>query len=138
MTQQRPAPWVRKLAADGGLLLLDTASNCLSAYNSSAQLVWELLEQGGSETELVAGFAARCGIAHDLACKDVRAIIHQWRSQGLLSANGSSKRSTKRWVAPVRTDWSQTPPPRWVTKMTCTIRSTVFPSPLGYENDLHN
>ena len=126
MTEQQPAPWVRKLAADGGLLLLDTASNCLSAYNSTAQLAWELLEQGGSETELVAGFATRCGIAHDLACKDVRAIIRQWRSQGLLSANGSSKRSTKRWKAPVRTDWSQAPTPHWVGTLTCTIRSTVF------------
>jgi hypothetical protein len=77
MTQQRPAPWVRKLAADGGLLLLDTASNCLSAYNSSAQLVWELLEQGGSETELVAGFAARCVIAHDLVNGDRKACFRQ-------------------------------------------------------------
>ena len=67
----------------GGLLLLDT---CLSAYNATAQLVWELLEEGGSETELAAGFAARCGIAYDVACKDVQAIVRQWRSQGLLSA----------------------------------------------------
>jgi Coenzyme PQQ synthesis protein D (PqqD) len=125
MSQQQPAPWVRKLAADGGLLLLDTASNCLSAYNSTAQLVWELLEQGGPETELVAGFAVRCGIAHDVACKDVRAIIRQWRSQGLVS-NGSSKRSTKRWKSPARTDWSQVPTPHWVGTLTCTIRSTVF------------
>ena len=126
MTEQRPAPWVRKLAADGGLLLLDTASNCLSAYNRTAQLVWELLEQSGSETELVAGFAARCGIANDLACKDVRAIIRQWQWQGLLSANGSSERSTKRWTAPVSTDWLQAPTPHWVGTFTCTIRSTVF------------
>ena len=50
----------------------------------------------------------------------------QWRSQGLLSANGSSERSTKRWAAPVRTDWSQAPTPHWVGALTCTIRSTVF------------
>jgi hypothetical protein len=48
---------VRRFPIDGGLLLLDQASNCLFAYNDTARHVWDLIEAGRTEESLISEFA---------------------------------------------------------------------------------
>ena len=49
----RPSDFIRRFAIDGGLLLLDTLTGRLFAYNDTARHVWDLIEAGRATPELV-------------------------------------------------------------------------------------
>jgi hypothetical protein len=52
-----PSPSVHRFQIDGGLLLLDQASNCLFAYNDTARHVWDLIREGRTEESVISEFA---------------------------------------------------------------------------------
>ena len=62
MNHDRPSASVRTLPTATGLVLLDTSSNCLWAYNDSARQVWERLAEGRSGDDLTSDFARHYGI----------------------------------------------------------------------------
>jgi hypothetical protein len=120
----RPSASVRRFNVEGGLLLLDASSSTLWAYNDGARQVWELIERGASEREIVAELADAFGIAEDVVRRDVDAIVQQWRSHGLLDVEGGSQ-TPARAEADAATRWAD-PPSRWAGTLTCTIRDRVF------------
>jgi coenzyme PQQ synthesis protein D (PqqD) len=124
MTRTRPSASVRRLHVDGGLLLLETASHTLWAYNESARQVWDLLERGRSENEIAADLVERFGIADETARVDVRAILQQWRSQGLVGADDDRPRRPPTIEA--KADWTQVAQPQWAGTLICTIKDRVF------------
>ena len=120
-----PSASTRILPSATGLILFDTSTSRVWAYNDSARHAWELIEQGRSGHDLVADFASQYGIPEDIARHDVGAIMTEWRTNGLISADGGH--------APVPVaneiasdDWSQASEPRWAEKFTCTIRGKAF------------
>jgi hypothetical protein len=118
----RASPAVRRLPTREGLLLIDTATNRLLAYNSSAGEVWHRLEGGATVDELVSGFAERFGIPIEIARRDVSAILREWRGLGLIGSNGRQRPAA---LAALKVpDW--TPDPNWAVQVTFTIRDTVF------------
>jgi hypothetical protein len=75
---------VRRFPVDGGLLLLDTASGTLFAFNDTARHLWDLIESGCSPSALPAQFAHHWGIPPPVAQADVQSMLAQWGSQGLI------------------------------------------------------
>jgi hypothetical protein len=112
--------FVRRFPVPGGLLLLDTSSNTLLAYNDVAREVWEMVEAGRSQANIVAAVAASWGIAAARAQRDVQAILDMWQSQGLLVGTTEPVRAPS--IAAVETAESPVPPSEWV----CTIRGVVI------------
>jgi hypothetical protein len=125
MHHYSPSASVRKLPSGTGLVLLDTSSNCLWAYNDSARHVWELIERGGLADDIVADFTLQYGIPDDIARSDVGSILRQWRSQGLVHANGAHEPVSKP-VAKIATDRRWEPELHWAASFTFTIRGKVF------------
>jgi coenzyme PQQ synthesis protein D (PqqD) len=121
----RPSGSVRRFDVDGGLLLLETSSHTLWAYNDSARHVWGLLEGGRSEREIAADLAECFGVADETAQRDVRAILQQWRSLGLIGSDDGEGRSPAR-AAEAQSTTAVGPEPSWAGIMTCTIRDRVF------------
>lgn len=83
----QPCASVHRFPVEGGLLLLDTRSSRLFAYNDTARHVWDLLESGRVADDLVSEFAQAWGIPSSLARRDIDAILAQWRLQGLLAGS---------------------------------------------------
>src|SRR5262245_9043787 len=125
MTCAYPAGSVRRLAADGGLLLFDDASQRLFAYNQTAGFLWDLVEQRASDGELAAALAARFGIPRDIACADVEAILDQWRQQALVEP-GNGHVSVPDDKHGSDTDWATVPEPRWAATSIITFNRTTF------------
>jgi hypothetical protein len=125
MVEHLPSPSVRLLPTDSGLVLLDTASNCLWAYNDTARQVWDGLTRGRRSGELAADLAAHWAIPADAARKDVGAILSHWRAQGLLAGGGPSASPAGPGHAK-RTDWMRAAEPRWADALTCRIRDKVI------------
>jgi hypothetical protein len=109
------------LPSGQGLVLLDTSSNRLWAYNDSARQVWEQVECGGSSDDIAADLAQRYGVPDDVVRADVSAILDQWRSHGLVQANGG-RQAASPLATTTATDWSGQPAPRWAASFTVTIR----------------
>jgi Coenzyme PQQ synthesis protein D (PqqD) len=90
----RPSPSVRRFPIDGGLLLLDRASNCLFAYNDTARHIWDLIEDGRTEESLISEFARAWGIPLSLARADIDAIVAEWhRTSWSIAAEAEAARS---------------------------------------------
>jgi hypothetical protein len=119
----RTAPAVRRVPIDGGLLLLDTSSNTLLAFNDTARHVWDLLAIVRGSEELVTAFAAWWGIPLSRAQADVSSILTQWRDLGLL-AGGTSASPQSEAIAAVDVDAA--PPCQPTTRWTCTIRGKTI------------
>ena len=117
-----PSPWVRRFDVQGGLLLLDRASNTLLAYNDVARCIWDLIEAGRSEPEAVAAIAERWGIPASLAQDDIRSILALWRTQGLLAGDAElpADRGSGSGSEPVALP--SVAPDDWV----CTIHKTAI------------
>jgi hypothetical protein len=118
----RPSSAVRRLPTREGLLLIDTATDRLFAYNGSAGEVWHRLAGGMTADELVSGFAQRFAIPVDTARRDVAAILREWRALGLIGFDGSHRRVTP--ATSKNADWA--PDASWAVQVTFTIRDTVF------------
>jgi Coenzyme PQQ synthesis protein D (PqqD) len=85
-----PASTTRRLQSDVGLLLIDTASNRLFAYNETARQVWDFVEAGGARGDVVLTYAAAWNIPMVRAENDVNAILTEWSGLGLLEGGASS------------------------------------------------
>jgi len=115
---------VRRLPIDGGLLLLDRASNCLFAFNDSAGHVWDLIQEGHTEESLISEFARAWGIPRSRARADINAIIAEWRARNILVDRRLARRhpaSLKPQSIGVASD--EVEPVRW-SEWVCTIRGT--------------
>ena len=117
---------VRRFQIKGGLLLLNECSNCLYAYNDTARHVWDLVEAGGAEEDWVSQFAQAWGVSRERARIDIRAIVAQWRNQGMLA--GSENRAALAAPGPkvVVAEWHCAPPPQWASEWICTIRGMAI------------
>lgn len=71
-----PSRRVRRLQTGVGLLLLDTTTNSLRAYNESARILWDLLQQDGDEESLTRHFAEGYGIPQATARADIEPCWH--------------------------------------------------------------
>jgi hypothetical protein len=125
MQRLRPSPWVRRLPTEGGLLLLDIASNSLLAYNHTARDVWNHLEHGGFEGRLATNLALQYNIAPATARKDVSALLEEWRALGVIVVDGVDLRP-RAAIANDSTDWSSLPRPQWAANARFSIRSRAF------------
>lgn len=112
---------------EGGLLLLDRASNCLFAYNDTSRHVWDLIEAGRTEEQLECEFAEVWGIPLALARADIRSIVAQWRLQNILVGGRGKRRPAP--VTPrssVIDDRHRASTPNWTSEWVCTIRGTTI------------
>jgi hypothetical protein len=124
---------VRRFRIEGGLLLLEERANCLFAYSDTARHVWDLIGPGRTEKDLASEFAQAWGIPLSRALTDLRSILAQWRSQGLL-ADGKKQAP---WVAPgpgIIVDRHCAPPFQSASEWTCTIRGVTIA--FAIENEL--
>jgi Coenzyme PQQ synthesis protein D (PqqD) len=128
MHHARPSASIRRFPIDGGLLLLDTSSGRLFAFNDAARHVWDLLAAGRFDEALVNDFAAWWGIPPSRAQTDVLSILTQWRELGLLDGYEPA-------AAPSRcisfADGDHTPEPEWASEWTCTIRGKAIQFAVG-------
>lgn len=69
--------------ADGGVVL-DLRKGKIFRLNSTGATIFELLVRGCEQNEIVADIANRCGIATDLASRDVRDFLGVLASNDLL------------------------------------------------------
>jgi Coenzyme PQQ synthesis protein D (PqqD) len=114
---------VRRFPIDGGLLLLDRASNCLFAYNDTARHVWDLIEGGRTEKSLISEFARAWGIPLSRARADIDAIVAEWRLQNVLVNRGGRRSSLERVKSRSATAaWHDPPRAGWASEWVCTIR----------------
>jgi Coenzyme PQQ synthesis protein D (PqqD) len=121
----RPSPSVRRFPIDGGLLLLDRALNCLFAYNDTARHVWDLIEDGRTEEDLISEFARAWGIPLSRARADVNAIVAEWRLQKVLVDRRRSRSSPARVKSrSAAASWHDPPQAGWASEWVCTIRGT--------------
>jgi Coenzyme PQQ synthesis protein D (PqqD) len=114
-----PSPRVRRFEIDGGLLLLDASSNALFAYNDVARGIWESIEAGRSEAEIIDDISGQWSIPAARAQGDVRAIVTLWQTQGLIGGDGDSP-TTPPSAASAPIAALSAPRSEW----TCTIRGT--------------
>jgi hypothetical protein len=115
----RASPSVRRLAVDGGLILLDTTSGRLFAFNDAARHVWDLIAAAGQSDEtLVDDFAAWWGIPRSRARTDVLSILTQWRDFGLLNGYERPAAPARRMPFAAGHHPAQ---PQWASQRTCTI-----------------
>jgi hypothetical protein len=120
-----PSPSVHRFQIDGGLLLLDQASNCLFAYNDTARHVWDLIREGRTEESVISEFARAWGIPLSLARADVSAIIAEWRLQNILVDRRPGKtRPASAKPRSVIGTWRELPEAGWWSEWICTIRGT--------------
>jgi Coenzyme PQQ synthesis protein D (PqqD) len=122
----RHSSGIQRLPSDSGLLLFDSLSNRLLAFNQSARFLWELIERGFTLDKIASEFAANYGVPVESARKDIDAIIGTWRSLDLLS----SDREPDSYSGPVPLqdvpDWSQTRTPAWAANAVYSVRDKVF------------
>jgi hypothetical protein len=116
---------VRRFPIDGGLLLLDQASNCLIAYNDTARHVWDLIEAGLTEESLISEFARAWGIPLAVARADINAMVTEWRVQNVLVDRGRGRDEPARMKHRGRA-WREAPKAGWHSEWTCTIRGIAI------------
>jgi hypothetical protein len=114
------------LQISSGLLLLDTSSNRLLAYNETARQAWECLERGLAAHEVADSLALHYGIPQRTALADVRAIFVHWQSYGLITAEGADQQMLPPPTSKAVADWAFMPKPQFAAIFTCTIRDQVF------------
>jgi hypothetical protein len=118
------SPSVCRLPIDGGLLLLDRASNCLFAYNDTARHVWDLIQEGHTVEGLISEFARAWTISRSRARADINTIVAEWRAQNILIDHSPASRhraSVK--PQPVERVWGKIEA-GWWSEWVCTIRGT--------------
>ena len=133
MLDLRAAPSVRRFPIDGGLLILDTASRRLFAFNDAARHVWDLIGDGRSGAALVSEFAAWWGIPASRARDDVTSILAQWCDLGLLDGCGCAS-APLRSSSPAAGEATPAPELRSASQWICTVRGMVFQ--FAVENDV--
>jgi Coenzyme PQQ synthesis protein D (PqqD) len=115
---------VCRLPIDGGLLLLDRASNCLFAYNDTARHVWDLIQESHADESLISEFARVWAIPRSRAHADINAIVAEWRAQSVL-VDCSQARRHPASLKPrsVGSAWGELEA-GWWSEWVCTIRGT--------------
>ena len=130
MHHARPSASIRRFPIDGGLLLLDTSSRRLFAFNDAARHVWDLLAAGRFDEASVNDFAAWWGIPPSRAQTDVLSILTQWRELGLLDGYELAP-APSRCMSFAAADGDQPPEPEWASEWTCTIRGKAIQFAVG-------
>ncbi len=116
-----PAASVHRFEIEGGLLLLERSSNSLFAFNETARHVWDLIEAGNSQANLVSEFAETWGISRSLAQQDIHSIMAHWQKHGLLSG-GDGGPVQIACVEDAAVDFNPAVPPLPLAEWVCTIR----------------
>src|SRR5262249_2619052 len=121
----QPSPSVCRFPIEGGLLLLDRASNCLFAYNDTARHVWDLIQEDYTEDSLIPEFPHACTIPRWGAREDINAIVSEWRAQNILIDRSLARRYPASSLKPrsVGSVWGE-PEGCWWSEWVCTIRGT--------------
>jgi hypothetical protein len=126
MRESLPSASVRRLPSASGLLLLDTSSNRIFAYNDPARLVWEGLSYGLSDVQIAHEFASAYGVAREIGHRDMQTIISEWDVLGLIARGGAGRLPDERSAPKVDGAWARESVLRWAVTFTCTIRNRVF------------
>ncbi|HWA55276.1 MAG TPA: PqqD family protein [Solirubrobacterales bacterium] len=79
----RIGPEIVHEAVDGEVIAIDLGSGSYYSLAGSGPLVWELLAQGASETELREALEARFGGVETIAA-DISTLLEQLRESGLI------------------------------------------------------
>ena len=66
------------------LLLLDTVADRIHQLNSTAGLIWDKLENGDSDDDIVQMLSNEFDVSADQARTDLAATLYLFREQGLL------------------------------------------------------
>jgi hypothetical protein len=66
------------------LLLLDTVSDRIHQLNSTAGFIWDKLENGDSDEDIVQMLCNEFDVSADQARTDVAATLREFREQGLI------------------------------------------------------
>jgi hypothetical protein len=123
---------IRRFPIEGGLLLLDSSSKRLLAFNDAARHVWDLVAAGRSNEDLVSEFAAWWGLPASRAAADVSSILAQWRDLGLL-AGYERPPVPLRSVPLAAVDSCRASQPQSASQWTCTIRGKAIKFAVGDE-----
>ena len=108
-------------------MLLDRDANRLWAYNDTAQEIWDLIHDGRAEDAVADDIASLYGIDPAVVLEDVRRIVADWVSNGILR-NGQGSDAPASSVAPAQqvTDWTKRPRPDAAWSFTCEIRRRII------------
>src|SRR5476649_2259461 len=120
-----PSPSVRRLNCKSGLLLFDTESSRLFAYNDTARQVWDLIGPNRTIEQVFSDFAEAWGVAPSRVNCDVLAILDDWTKLGLLGGDVDAVRSID-VVPSVAADWGRPPPPVWQAEWTSSLRGKAI------------
>ena len=66
------------------LLLLDTIADRIHQLNSTAGFIWDKLENGDSDEDIVQMFCDQFDVSADQARTDVATTLRQFHEQGLI------------------------------------------------------
>ena len=71
-------------ASGGEVVALDADASRYFSANPTASVLWERLEHGATEEDLVETLRERYGVAEEVAAADVAAFVADLRGRGLL------------------------------------------------------
>ncbi len=71
---------------DGELLVLDTSANRIHQLNRMAAHIWQRCDTATSPEEIAEAIAAEFDVDRDVALADVRRMLDDFRTAGLLAA----------------------------------------------------
>lgn len=78
---------VRAAPADGETVLLDLASGAYFTLNETGTLIWERLAAGATPEELATALAEAFAVAHEVARRDVDALVAELLEAGLVAVD---------------------------------------------------
>lgn len=126
MTQNyRRSPRTQKLPSDSGLLLFNPVFHRLHAFNESARLLWESIELGSGVDKVASDFVTKYGISHEVALRDIDAMVDNWRALDLLCGDDPAP-SIPQVQVQEPTDWSTAPKPVLQDTAVYTINDKAF------------
>ena len=76
---------LRTIVNQDGAAVLDTERGTISTLNTTGGYIWQALERGESEEEIIDGLAGETGESPDVIRQDVKDFIAALHSQNILA-----------------------------------------------------
>jgi hypothetical protein len=92
---------------EGSLVLARPCRSALYILNETASFMWDVLSRGASESEAARQLARDYDISEDLAARDVRFALDDWRIRGLIGPKSPEMEDPGPW--PLSTNVSPMP-----------------------------
>lgn len=78
-------PHLRTIVNEDGAAVLDTERGTISTLNTTGAYIWQALERGEREEDIVAGLARETGSTQEIIRQDVSDFLAALREQKMLS-----------------------------------------------------